>query len=65
MQSVQKYCCDFFLVWPFAPSFFYTVSCLGMFVVHVMHVLKHARGYREVCNIYLSMLCEVRSTKHA
>jgi uncharacterized membrane protein len=50
------------LIYPFA-LFIFTLSCLGMFCVHVMHVMN-TNGYKGVCNILLGMLCEVTSAKH-
>jgi hypothetical protein len=43
---------------PFA-RFIFTLWCLGMFWVHVMHVMNTHYGYKGVCNLLLGMLCEV------
>jgi hypothetical protein len=45
--------------------FIFTLSCLGMFWVHVMQIMNTIGGYKGVCNILLGMLCQVTSAKRA
>ncbi len=64
MQSVQKYCCEYFLQSTHLSCFFHLVM--------PRHVLspcyacyEHARGIEGYVAYDLACICEVRSAKHA